>query len=443
MSNEPAKRGGRANRDVRGAPFALAKGILHRFWRVTGHGVHAPRAATTAALAGFGVLLLLLSWAAGVSTHVTSSRNWTVDHETGFLYAPNWSITAVAIWPAMFYSLRALVDGADLVFRDIDNSPMAWMAADEPGQTIGSTWARHKRILRRFAVVALALATIWSVAEWWGYSGSTLLCGSRPAEYDWSAVPATDGLGPGVQAGFALLAFLYQGIAVALMLTFAATTILMARTMGLHGSGEERPPLLVDIESNDPSNRVGFERFMIVIDYMIVFVTLGFANFFLTRIQNAYLRDKDSASLLDFVQQDFLVREVDKIPELFQKISLDLSSLAVAVGAVIGLFQCFFFFNATLRHSALQARNRSDHVLIRKEMLEKARESGLDVAGIREKLRSANVWPLGYSDLMPTLSFLAICLITILFYRVGIYFVFLWIAGWIVARAASVAIKRN
>lgn len=441
MAKEPAEEAARANEVVRGGPIAIARAGLRRFWRVTGRGIHAPRAATTAALIGFGVLLLLLSDIVGVSAHVTTSKAWTVGHQTGFLHAPNWSITAVAIWPAMFYSLRALVDGADRVFRDIDNSPMAWMAADDPGQTIGSTWARHKRMLRRFAVVALTLATIWSVAEWWSYSGSPLLFGSQPDEHDWSSVPATDGLGPRVQAGFTLLAFLYQGIAVALMLTFAATTILMARTMGLHGSGEERPPLIVDIESNDPSNRGGFERFMIVIDYMIVFVTLGFANFFLTRIQNAYLRDDNSESLLDFVREDFLVREIDKIPELFQLDSFDMSSMAVAIGAVIGLFQCFFFFNATLRHSALQARNRSDHVLIRGEILTKAQQSGLDIAGIRERLRSANIWPLGYSDLMPTLSFLAICLIAILFYRIGIYFVFLWIAGWIVARAAGVMIK--
>jgi hypothetical protein len=416
----------------------LKNGLIGNAWKGAGDEIHVPRVAGTICLVGYGVLLVVASIVVGVdSVQIDGKR------EVGFIAAPNWSITAIAIWPVLFYVLRVLVDGADLVFGELDRSPMAWLAGAAPRGTIAATWARHKRLLRRLTVVVLFAALAFSFVEWWGYSGKTLLRGATPneGELDWSSIRAGYFWFDNVtQAIFTLFAFLYQGVAIALMATFAATTILISRTMGLHASGIERPSLLIDIESNDPSNRVGFERFVMIIDYMISFVALAFVNFFLTRIQNAYLRS-DAASLFDFLSRDLRPRSNDSLNDLFQSGLLDFSSVAVSVGAVIALFQCFFFFNATLRHSAMQARNRSDHELIRGAPAAKALKVGLDRDKVRERLRGANVWPLGYSDLVPTLSFLAICLVSIIFYRIGVYLVFLWIIGWIVARTAASLIK--
>jgi hypothetical protein len=295
--------------------------------------------------------------------------------------------------------------------------------------------------------VFVVLAIAWSLYEWYRDSALPLYTGQAPAggELDWSAVRPHESLFTyHVQAAFTLAAFLYQGVAISIMATFAAAVILIARTVAVHGSGDAKPALLVDIESNDPSKRGGFERFIIVIDYMIVFVALAFANFFLTRLQNAYIRDPDHGSLTDLVATDLVVRDLDRVGELFHVGSADFSSAAVAVGTVLALFQCFFFFfNASLRHAALQARGRADHALVRGPLLQKAKETGLDVEKIRERLREMNVWPLGYSDLMPTLSFLTICGVTIIFYRIGLYLVFLWIAGWIVARSLGSLLKRG
>lgn len=420
--------------------------LFHRLWRIAGHGIHAPRLGMTMLLFGYGLVLVVLSALFQVSFLAHKDGLLPV-REVGFLAAPNWALTALVVWPAMFYVLRALIDNAQLVFEDLDGSPMTWLAGTGPLETVASTWARHKRLLRRLAVIILVLCLLGTAIEWWCSSGGPLLRGERPTEgeLDWSSL-YPDGASASARAGqafFTLLAFLYSGVAIALMLTFAVAVVLMARTMGLHGAGLERPPLLIDIESNDPSNRVGFERFVVVIDYMIVFVALAFLNFFLTRVQNAYLRDIAHSSIGDFVGQDFLVRKVEEFPELLQISALDFSSAAVSVGAVVAMFQCFFFFNATLRHAALQARNRSDHILIRPDMLRKAKASGLDAGGVRERLRTANVWPLGYSDIMPTLSLLTICALVIVFYRVGVYLVFLWILGWIVARAAGSLIRRS
>jgi len=416
------------------------KGILRLFWTLATYPLHAPRGRTTLILMGLGLLLVAASWGLGILSLEHDRR------QVGFAYAPNWSITAILIWPAMFYVLRALLDNAQSVFEELDASPMAWLAAAVPGATIGSTWARHKRLLRRLGGTILLLAAIGAVLEWWSESGSALLVGRSPGqlEFDWSSIAVGASTSAHMaQSAFTLVAFLYAWFAIALMLTFLITAVVMARTMALHGAGREEPPLLIDIESNDPTNRVGFERFVIVIDYMIVFVALAFANFFLTRIQNAYLRDAGhSGSILDFIEQDFLVRSVDQLPELLQFRTLDFSSAAVSIGAMLAMFQCFFFFNATLRHAALQARNRSDHVLVRPDMLKRAKATGLEPDAVRERLHRANVWPLGYSDIMPTLGLLTICVVVIVYYRLGIYLAFVWIAGWILSRTATGLLRR-
>jgi hypothetical protein len=384
-----------------------------------------------------GAMLFGLSWMIGAS-HVSYVAQNHKLREVGFWAALNWSVTSIAIWPAMFCTLCSMLDAADRVFADIDKSPMTWLGQSGHGGIL-TTWHEQQRLLQRLILYFATVAFTASALEWWFDSAHPLFWGTRSPEYDWSAIrPDARPITWSIRAAFSLAAFVYQGLALTFMLTFAAATILIARAMGLHGSGHRKPPLLIDIESNDSSNRVGFERFMIIIDYMIVFVALAFANFFLTRVQNAYLHDPSgSPSLGAFVAQDFVIRKTDEIGKLFVLVSDDFSSVAVGMGAFIGLFLCFFFFNATLRHSAMEARNRSDHVLIESAMLARARRSGLELTDIREKLRSANVWPLGYSDLMPTLAFLTICLVTIIFFRIGIYLAFLWIAGWIVARTAS------
>jgi len=436
--------------------IAAAGGAFRRaLFDLIDRRLRAPRLRTTAFLLGAGIALALCSMLLGsgafrptcdqVATLCASLGDRFRERELGFLTAPNWSVTILALWPLMFYVLRSMLDAAERVFEDIDASPMAWLAAPATKQPIGATWRRQKIYLRRWVTLFLVVSVGASLWEWFTASGAPLLSGTPPreGELDWSSIPSGQSRLDTLRALFTLAAFIYQGVAVALMASFAVAVILMARTVGLHGSGEAAPPLLVDIESNDPAKRGGFERFIVVIDYMIVFVFLAFVNFFLTRLQNAYLRDYDSSSLGEMIARDFVVLDVQNIGQLFDAGSADFSSAAVAIGAVLALFQCFFFFNATLRHAALQSRNRADHALMRSPLKERAAETALEPAQVRERLQEINVWPLGYSDLMPTLSFLTICGVTIVFYRIGIYLVFLWIAGWILARAAQGLIRRG
>lgn len=439
----------------------LRRTIVRPLWRGAIRTVAAPRLRVTFCLFLWGAVLCGASLLVGNGS-MHASGSWVelrvtifqILHQelevsgaglsqVGFLAAPNWSVTTVAIWPAMYYVLRSLIDSADRVFAGVDGSPMTW-GPSAGNETVSATWRRHRRTLARLAVLFLVAGLLFSFFEWLSESGMPLLRGADPGsgERDWSAIDANGKGSNWPQALFTLAAFAYQGVALAIMATFAAATLLMARTMGRHGSGEEKPALLVDIMSNDPSRRMGFERFVVVIDYMIVFVALAFANFFLSRIQNAYLHHDGldgHPNLLEFIRQDFTVHDVSALPSLFEADFDDFSSIAVAIGAVVLLFHCFFFFNATLRHAALQARNRSDIELLKDGMSGRA---GLEPKEIRERLREANVWPLGYSDFMPTLSFLTICMVTIIAYRIGLYLVFLWIAGWILARAAQGLIKR-
>ncbi len=413
------------------------------------------RLRSTLILVGVGAVLLGLSWLSGsasmrVPTAPTppcvSPSGLECVHQVGFLYAPNWAFAGLILWPAMFFVLAGLVRQLDETFADIDRSPMTWLSAAEPTAGLLATWESQKRTARRAIPVLLAVALAASLAEWWWGSArfladTALLAGAGDLERDWSSIRASDSLWP-VQAVMTLLAFFYQAVALTMMVTFALLVLLAAKTMEEHGSGRSKPELLVDIESNDPGNRGGFERFIIPIDQMIVFVALVFLNFFLSRVQNAYLRTSDAPDIGSFIAQDFIVQDVSNLGDLVRIEGLDFTSVAVTFGAVIALFVCFFFFNATLRHVAIQARNRSDHVLMREDMLGRAAETELDRSAVRERLKATNVWPLGYSDLMPTMSFLAICVVVILFYRVGLYILFLWILGWILTRAAAGLLKR-
>jgi hypothetical protein len=412
------------------------------------------RLRSTLILVGVGVVLLALAWLCeNLSMRVPETGSSPCDvsnspcgHQVGYLYAPNWAFATLILWPAMLFVLAGLIRQLDQSFKDIDHSPMTWLAAEDGSQSVLATWKKRKATAERIIPFVLLLAVAISLAEWWWGSARflvdpDLLETAGDVERDWSSIQGQAG-SYWVQVGMTLLAFLYHAIALTLMVTFVLVVLLAAKTMDEHGSGRSKPELLIDIESNDPGNRAGFERFMVPIDQMIVFVALVFLNFFLSRIQNAYVRTSEWSDIGLFIAQEFTLKAGDGIEELVLIEHLDFTSVAVMFGAVIALFVCFFFFNATLRHVAIQARNRSDHVLMKPAMLSRSAETGLDAVAVRDRLKNANAWPLGYSDLMPTMSFLAICVAVILFYRIGLYVIFLWILGWIVTRAASGLLKR-
>jgi hypothetical protein len=425
----------------------MGKRLVDLIARVAAVVLEADRARIALLMVACGAFLLGLSSALGLADIPTLPGG--IRHQVGYLAAPNWTAPTLLLTPLMFYTMRCVIDSAERAFADIDCSPMVWLARDANRNAVFATWEANKRLLRIIVPVGFVAALAASLAQWAVQSALPLYHGYMPAnlhKMDWSNVAAWPGSAGHTwwsfgNGAFAFLAFFYQSVNVTIMLTFAASTVLIARTMALHGTGDANPALLVDIGSNDPAKRLGFERFIIVIDYMIGFVGLAFVNFFLTRIQNAYLTSDLYASLGQFIRQDLTVSPDRGLPQvvttLFSSNLDDYSSIAVSIAAVVVLFQCFFFFNATLRHTATLARNRSDRALATGRLKTKAAAIGLDQAAVRERLQSANVWPLGYSDLLPTLSFLTICVCTIVFYRIGVYLVFLWIVGWIVSRSAA------
>lgn len=403
----------------------------------------------------WGVLLVVLSFALGVaSTKTMAAPCLTVApcldfnaRQLGFFFAPNWSLTAIGIWPAMYFALAGMLKQASQVCRTIDDSPMSWLSKPREPSSVSHTWEQHRTALAVVISVLLFTTTIASLSEWWSASGSVMI-GGRPLgskdELDWSI--AMLGRGTLLQyanAGLAMLAYLYQAVVLVMLFTFLGVTLLMARTIGRHGSGSASPPLLVDIGSNDPSSRLGFEKFVLMIDYMILFVFLAYTNFILTRIQNAYLRSPNADSLLSFLEQDLALPSTDHLNRLFAVERWDWSSSAVSIGAIIVLFQCFFFFNASLRHAAIQARNRSDQALLAPALLKRAKRYEFDVKEIQARLRGANVWPLGYSDIAPTLSLLLLCMLSILFYRIGIYLVLGWVVSRVILRTAVGIVKKS
>lgn len=76
-------------------------------------------------------------------------------------------------------------------------------------------------------------------------------------------------------------------------------------------------------------------------------------------------------------------------------------------------------------------------------LLDRAGRYDLDIKQIQSRLQAANVWPLRYSDILPTLSLLVICMVSILFYRIGIYVVLAWIASWVILSSAAGIVKKK
>jgi hypothetical protein len=384
----------------------------------------------------FGIALVILSLLSG-SLDVSCLISGT-NKQVGYLYAPNWSITTILIWPLMFFFLTKIIKEAGDIFSEINKSPMTNLYDEETNAaSLEMTWFLHLKRVTKIIPFLFVIALLFSMYEWNKYSFSAYGTDlnswiKKGKEVDWAVGFLCDAsvYSMNLTVILSFLAYLYQSIIITIMISYFLVVSAVAKTIYSHASGESFPHLLIDISSNDPHYRMGFERFSILIEYMVAFIFLAYMNFYFTRIQNAYLNAHGTNKDLIYFLKEGLLQKIswENFGDLFVTgWSLDYSSIMVSIGAIVLFLFCFFIFNVVLRYSAILSLARTNKLLINSQFIKTCAAYSIKADQIRPFLSKMNIWPMGYSDVLPTLRILTLSLICIIFYRLGLYLVLIWV----------------
>jgi hypothetical protein len=335
----------------------------------------------------FGFILLAASFMLGVgqvTVGVKDAHGAILAKEVGYGAAPNWSIVSCLLLPAAILYLCKAYRSFPLVLRDLSIHKMAVGAELTPlaPAELEQLWRQDLRRFTRPLVVFMGIGFVVSIWEW--ATNSLVPLAARDAgkapELDWSLGVLFDSLGRPVHAGlwaligngaFSFVAFLVQGVIIAALLTF----LYMALIVGTFVTDLSRPEgahrLVPDPGS--PDDRLGFESFGSFIETSLIFVGIVYMIFYLSRVQNIYLRASD-ASILDFAAQRLLLGIIKNPLDLGAKVevftgaldhtgSLDYSSLMVALGTFAVLAVAIFMIFSTVRDAAVRARDELSRCL--------------------------------------------------------------------------------
>ena len=389
-----------------------------------------------------GFLLVAASFILGIGSttvRAADANHTEVVKEVGFALAPNWSIVACLLLPAALLYLCKAYRSFPLVLRHLAVNKMAVTADLGPlaPTDLDALWRRQ---LKRYARPLLALIGVGFVVSLWEWATNSLLPlalrdpGKAP-ELDWSLGVLFDALGHPAHAGFwhligngafSFVAFLAQGIILGALLTFLYIELTVATFVTDLSRPEGAHRLLPDLRSCD--DRLGFESFGSFIETSLVFVGILYTIFYLSRIQNIYLRTSD-ASILDFVSQRLVAGIVKNPLDLGAKVeifksgmdhtdSLDYSSLMVALGTFAVLLVAIFMIVSTVRDSAVRARDELGRCLT------ESPEPTLRLLGLTREQAEARLaqmvfWPVRY---IRAREFFAVALmgaICIIFYKLA------------------------
>lgn len=395
------------------------------------------------ALVSYSVVLVVLS--AVVDTWDDERLFEGVMQSVGYSQTLNWAWAFTLIFPVFVFFLFRAAHAADSLPNRL---AAVGMLVDENGsphdraaKLAASKWTTIKKRHARWWLLVTAVGVLFTTWEWVVYSLLPLISGANPREneIDWSVKFAQDPslAARAINAAFSFLVFLQQivlismiGYLLYLMLSFSALL------SDLRGRGAVR--LVPSVSRCGKDRRLGFEELVAFLIPLLFSIVLMYLHLFLSRVWNAYLHPGQGepvfASVWELVSGPLFrgMEEndsaggvvVDRFLEYAQALgATNFSGVAVSLGGIILIVLSVLFLFYSLRHAAQDARS---------ELLAMTKSRAQ-----RDCLEEMKIWPLKYPGVNSMLALAFLGALSILAYRLGIYF-----AGLLLLLALTQAVTR-
>lgn len=391
---------------------------------------------------GFMAVALSFFWGVGVtSVSVVAADDTVIVKEAGYGAAFNWSVGLSLLLPAALLYLCKAYRSFLRVVRELAARRMV-LGKDlkpVPEEELRDWWTSVLDSRRRWLIALVVVGTMFSLWEWWDYSAHALWadCAELAEEWDWSVGSLLDDNGepvranviPRVQNGvLSLIAFLGQSLMIAVVLAFVYQTIMASTFFSTIADPEGTYRLVPEAKSGDP--RRGFNVLSDYLEHSLILVTLLYFLFYLSRIQNIYLRS-DAETVLQFIRRDLLLGLVTNPLDLGATVEvvrqgldptkepLDYSSIMVSLAAFGVMMAAAFMIGSTVREAARSAKRElltltESHPRKISEVLK------LDLESIKRAMKEMVFWPVNYLRASQFFGLVILGVFCIFFYKLGV-----------------------
>lgn len=390
-----------------------------------------------------GFIVLALSFVVGVGqvqVAVQTHSGAALTKETGYGSALNWSLCLTLVLPAALLYLCKGYQAFPLALRNLVANRMIVSQELQPTSEaeILDLWRERLERYQTWLLVLIGIGLLFTLWEWFTYSTRPLWLndGTKALEQDWSVgvlfgadgkivqAPALARLGNGA---LSLLAFLGQATILAALLTFIYKALVAGLLFTEISRPEGRYRLLPDPRSHDA--RLGFECVSDFIEEALLCIGFFYGIFYLSRIQNIFLRSSEP-SMMTFLVDRLLLGILKKpfdlgvVQEVFVQgmpvdvDGLDYSSIMVSLGAFAVLIIAAYMIGATVRDAAVQARGELEQGL-RSRPADVKSLFGLEPEAIEKRLDQMVVWPVKYIRAREIFSMIVLGVTCIFFYKIG------------------------
>lgn len=398
-----------------------------------------------------GFILLALSFVTGVGQVAVELikrqgeviTQDVIGKEVGYGSALNWSLTLALVLPAALLYLCKVYQAFPMVLRNLAVKRMVVTEdlAPIPEKELKELWQKELARYRTWLAGLIVIGLLFSLWEWYSFSARPLFLNSsaQAPELDWSVGVLFDSMGKPVQATpvarlanatLSLLAFLGQAVIIAALLTFVYKSLIVGVFVTEISRPEGRYRLVPNPTSRDA--RLGFELFSEFIEGSLVCIGFFYGIFYLSRLQNIYLRSSEEG-MLAFLVDRLLLGILDK-PfdlgagiEVFRKgmeieKDLDYSSIMVSLGAFAVLMVAAFMIGSTVRDAAVRARNELQNNL-QAEPERVNQLFGMTAEEIEARLNEMVFWPVRYIRAREFFGLIVLGVTCIFFYKLGLILV--------------------
>lgn len=394
---------------------------------------------------GFIMVALSFFWDLGsVKVSVFDNINEVkIVKEVGYGSAINWSLGITLFLPAAILYLLKTFRSFNAALRNMTKKKMVLkneFSTIVSEQEILNLWFASLDRYRRWLVILVTLGLFFSLWEWYVYSAKPLFYNNieHASEWDWSVGALLTENGTPDQATqldrlknsvLSFAAFCGQAtiIAVAILLVFHSL-IAAIFFSNLTQNNSKGLYLIPDPKSED--KRKGFEILSEYIEHMLLLVSILYAIFYMSRLQNIYLRSS-STSIIEFIKEDLLTGLIEnpfdigvsvnvlKVALEGSSTEMDYSSIMVSLAAFSIMMVAAYVVGTTVREAAKQSKQNLES-LNNDNPKRSERIFDLPLEKICTSIKEMVFWPVDYIKAGQFFALIFLGVFCILFYRIGV-----------------------
>lgn len=397
--------------------------------------------------------------------------------QVGYLYALNWWPALIALFPlAIFFAFESVQNTVAVTRRMIKEK---MFAAPDWSNAAGSVNEVVDEVWKRFAIaggVIVVLVFFLMYQDWKAVvdcpftvraplgsvtdvalrdhgmqdvldrlSAAGCATGDNQ-ENDWSVSAVFDrGFGPRalavIEKGypwsrlgneiFSAYNYFIAAVWTAIVLAYYSFIVVLALAVLRLNRSDRAPVLVLNLKSDDPRKRRGFEDLEPILAPSIYVTIIAFAMAFMMRVQNVYLRDRTAEDIFRFLFGDVVDSvmqmlkgdfERDVIVKLLNYNELSDPQSMMGAPAILIVFSLSGIVLAyVLRYAATAAQERTVRALEDEATTQKVADYyRLEPEDALKRARDIQTWPLSWPELRRGLTMLGLGIFCYIFYKFAI-----------------------